>query len=276
METPQMKELVSNIPPFYERLVEPTDPLGCIDGRPDKDQRSIGIQMLGGTLNMVVLRALAQGRDLDESLINEVVAELRNVDSTGAALPVGVHKGHCGFAHELINIMATIVEREDELNARVSQFVKAHEQEFLDFGFDNHENQIQAAFESIRRFSGEKQILVIGEDLVDSVTTDPDQVTDLLGKHEEVAAFVNLKDGYSLDNNLANGIISPDLIRLEGAIIEKSPAFNLDMWAVRRQARALGINQNFAVAASLVLYAATEMVLVEQSGKPALPMILHT
>lgn len=257
-------------------MVEPTDPLGCIDGRPDKDQRSIGIQMLGGTLNMVVLRALEQGRDIDELLIDEVVTELRNVDGKGAALPVGVHKGHCGFAHELKKIMATIVEREAELNARVSQFVKAHEQEFLDFGFDNQENQIQAVFDSIRRFSTGNQIALVGEELVDSVTTDPAQVTNLLGEHKEVAAFVNLKDGYSLDNNLANGVNPPDLIGLEKAAIIKSPPFNLDMWAVRRQARTLRINQNFAVAASLILYAATEMVLVEQNGKPALPMILHT
>ena len=37
-----------------------------------------------------------------------------------------------------------------------------------------------------------------------------------------------------------------------------------------------GVEPDFATAASLILYAATEIVLVEQQGKPALPIIVNT
>jgi hypothetical protein len=38
----------------------------------------------------------------------------------------------------------------------------------------------------------------------------------------------------------------------------------------------LGVGAEFAMAASLILYQATEIILVENNGKRALPIVIHS
>jgi len=52
--------------------------------------------------------------------------------------------------------------------------------------------------------------------------------------------------------------------------------FNLDLLEAMRQAKALGIDNDFTLPASLILYLATEIVLVEDKAKVALPVEIHT
>ncbi|MBI2029985.1 hypothetical protein HYT02_06205, partial [Candidatus Gottesmanbacteria bacterium] len=86
-------------------------------------------------------------------------------------------------------------------------------------------------------------------------------IENLNGLHEEQVAFVNLRPNTTLDTNNLNR--------------EGKQAFNLDLWAAVEQSKELGVPEDFARDASLILYMATEMVLVEKNGKPALPVQIH-
>jgi hypothetical protein len=87
-----------------------------------------------------------------------------------------------------------------------------------------------------------------------------DDLQELEGDHEEIAAIVNTKQGTTLDvdNN------------------QDTQAFNLDLWWVLEQAKELGIDQTEAKLLSLGLYVATEMILVEDKRGVRLPIVVNS
>jgi len=107
----------------------------------------------------------------------------------------------------------------------------------------------------VKTYSSDK-IGITGETLVKSAE-DNDAICETVeGNHAEQVAFVNLKPNTTLDTAALNQ--------------QGDQAFNLDAWALQKQAKTLGVPDEFSIPASLTLYSATEIVLVEDKGKPAL------
>ncbi len=106
-----------------------------------------------------------------------------------------------------------------------------------------------------------ENIKITGETLIHSVEASGGATETVAGEHAEQVAFVNLQPGTTLDTNQLNR--------------QGQQAFNLDLWAAIEQAMALGVDSNFAIGASLILYMATEIMLVESKGKPALPVVVR-
>ncbi len=119
----------------------------------------------------------------------------------------------------------------------------------------------EAVDDAYQRFYGytPDHIRVTGDELITFLEDQGASVERLEGDHAERVVFVNCKQGTTLDTNAMN----------EHGV----QAFNLDLWAVQEHAKALGVtDEQFITGASLLLYLATEIVLVEQKGKPKLPI----
>lgn len=261
---PNVKSL-NNMPLFVELKLSGGEAAWCVDGRPDY-QKSKGPQMLGGSLHPVVLKAIWEGKALDKAF---VLASLNQLKETGFAL--GVHWGShhvegeasdCGFADKLPLLIAKAKEGEMEIRSRLGDLYRNNSAAFKALGMATETDflaQLGAAYAKINAF--EDRVKIYGEELIRTGIEAGAEVEKLEGNHSEQAAFVNLTKGVTLDTNRLNK--------------EDQQAFNLDLWMVGEQAENLGVNKGFAWVASLILYQATEMVLVEDNGKPALQVILH-
>lgn len=103
-----------------------------------------------------------------------------------------------------------------------------------------------------------EKIAIKGVELLKAAVSEGAEMSVLSGNHGEVKCFVNTKENTTFDTALAN---------------ERGyQAFNLDLWAAVEQAGALGVDAQTAKGLALILYAATEIVLVEMKGKEALPV----
>ncbi len=228
-----------NLNPFYEISVNGNEPAWCIDGRKESGRTKKGAQMPGGSIFPILLAIIEQNEDFSAENINRYAQKLSK------KFKLGVHRGEhggCGFANNLIRILLKITEKEEEIKERLKDF------------------ETNSVYESLKGYSLLK-VKVTGEELISDLEKQNAVVMNLVGEHEERAAFVNLKDGTTLDVLKANE--------------SGSPAFNLDLWMIVKQAKELGVNEDFARIASLIIYLATEMVLVEDKGKPALDIIVH-
>lgn len=101
-------------------------------------------------------------------------------------------------------------------------------------------------------------ILITGNALVTLLTSLGAAAENLAGDHEESICYVNSVPLTTFDTLAANRA--------------GWQAFNLDLWAVLEQTACLGVNPDYAAKAALALYQATEYVLVESRGQPALPV----
>ncbi|MCR4263743.1 MAG: hypothetical protein NUV98_03445, partial [Candidatus Roizmanbacteria bacterium] len=119
---------------------------------------------------------------------------------------------------------------------------------------------VENAFPTIERFK-EDNIQEVGMSIAEGAKDGGAVEETVEGDHKESMAFVNLKPGKTFDTNRSNE--------------EGWQAFNMDLWAVEEQAQALAVEPKFAQGASIILYVATEMVLVEQKGQPALPVVIN-
>lgn len=220
----------------------------CVDGRPAL-QSPQGPQMLGGSLHPLVLAAILSQADFDVQAVAGGLDILRtNKFATGVHW--GPHRDEkisdCGFGDRLIDIIQTAKDNQNEISEKIKGLAS---------------ETLSASYELILNYDINK-IKLTGEKLIKTALENNAAVETLDEEHEEQAAFVNLKTNTTLDTRGLNN--------------QGKQAFNLDLWAVFPQVQALMENADEATIRdlSLILYMATEMVLVEQKNKPALPVYL--
>lgn len=243
---------------FLEIQTSLNVPPRCVDGRHDRSSKK-GPQMLGGSLLPLLLAAIDRKRPFDDAAIQEYAQRLQ-----GQNLPLGVHYGShrhegasdCGFADRMNDILRVIKTQKDELLNRVFYLLQ-------EGAIDR--SVAEAVDYAYQRFYGYTldHIRVTGDALIALLEHQGASVEHLEGDHAERVVFVNLKPGTTLDTNGMND--------------RGVQAFNLDLWAVQKHAKELGIeDEQFIAGASLLLYMATEIVLVEQKGKSKLPIHIHS
>lgn len=235
----------------------------CVDGRPDPDSEQ-GPQALGGILHSIVLATIFNDYDLNEK---RVAADIFTLQESG--VKTGVHRGpnsnkidsECGFADKLRDIIKTAVENRELITNRLIQVYVANRSIFKDLKLANFGELVDVAYEKISAFDPAK-IKIKGNPLVSQIESLGAKTEVVQGHHQEELAFVNLKKDTTLDTIELNR--------------KGQQAFNLDLLPTCDCARLLGIPQDFSIPASLILYIATEIVLVENKGKPALPVEIHS
>lgn len=225
----------------------------CVDGRAGKvngELYNAYPQMLGGSLMPVVLEWIINRpkQNLNE-VLPEVFQKLKEEN-----YPLGVHtsthahegKSDCGFADNLGKILTTLREKFDEIKTIITGA-----------SVDFNDEIWQRLNEQMEKINVEQ--LPTGETLIHQAQFQGAVIQVLDGEHQETAAIVNLKTNSSLnvDNN------------------QQHQAFNLDLWLVKEIAEKFAWDQNLSSALSLGLYVATEMVLVEEKGKPRLPILIN-
>ena len=239
-------------------------PNECVDGRTNWMSQH-GPMMPGGSLFAEVILAVDSGSPFDEEFIgvhNQVMAE--------KGYRLGVHYGShhnidsgicdCGFADRLQDIMHTSVNQRELITDRLLGVYDANPGAFA-MEREKLAELLGNVFDKMDAYIGDK-VMLSGEMLIRKGIEDGAVQEMVVGDHDESAAIVNLDPTVTFDTNLANS--------------RGQQAFNLDLPHAVAQADALGVEPDFATAASLILYAATEIVLVEQQGKPALPIIVNT
>lgn len=248
-----------NITPFREIKITAQKSPWCVDGRKSEGSEK-GPQMLGATLHPLVLKAIAGSSVFDSSFIAENVQVLKS-----AGFGIGVHRGShkhgeksdCGFSDNLKAVFEKVGIAREEIRAVLKKVYVDN----ADVLGEMSEEVFEKAFDAITAYSTEN-LKLTGEALIAEVAKIEDiQVIDLQGEHGEKAAFINLKKSTTYDTNNADKA--------------GRQAFNLDLWAVNQQAEVLGVKKDFAAVASLILYVATEMVLVEDKGKARLDVVVH-
>ena len=242
---------------FLEKQLSGNEPARCVDGRPAANSEQ-GPQMLGGSLLPIVLAAIYNNSEIDSETIADGLAKLQS-----AGFRPGVHRGShrhedasdCGFADRLTEIIETVKQRRELITGRILQIHEANRDKFEALNLPNINELLNQVFEKIEKYSLDK-IEITGETLVKTAEDAGSVCETVEGDHAEQVAFVNLKPNTTLDTTALNQ--------------QGDQAFNLDAWALQKQAKTLGVPDEFSIPASLTLYSATEIVLVEDKGKPAL------
>lgn len=225
--------------------------ISCVDGRTFLPS-SVRAQMLGGSINTLVLLAIVGNDIFDESFVRENSQKLLD-----AGVSLGAHRGShahgensdCGFADRLKDIINTAKVNIDVITKKINQIAVINK---LDL-----EKELELARKKLLNYDEEK-VKISANDLVTLLEQMGASVVDMRGDHGENACFVNLAAGTTHDTNSA-----------------KEQIFNLDLWEVVREGKILGIEKDYIVGLTLILYVATEMVLVEAKGKPALEVVLN-
>lgn len=239
---------------FVAKNLIGAEPARCVDGRPDPKSPQ-GPQMLGGSLHPLIISTIFTNEKFNTQIIEK---KLKTLKENNFALGVhwGEHKhedkSDCGFGDRLKDILQTAKNNNDEILKRLKNI----------YAENNIETRtLKTAYEFIANYDI-NNIEIIGKDLIDLMINNSAQSENLTGDHREQAAFVNLKSNTTLDTKNLNS--------------QNMQAFNLDLWAAIAQTKVLeNKNENLIRDLSLILYMSTEMVLVEDKGKPALPIIIH-
>jgi hypothetical protein len=245
---------------FKSIQVNSSTPVWCVDGRAPIEAVEKGPQMLGGSLHMAVLQAIATGKALDESIIVNVFSSLKE-KGYGLGVHTDTHAKEgtvgCGFAQNLKAVFIKAVDQKGEIQKRLLQILNANKEKLGEMDFAGI---IESAYEKLTAYSLDN-LMLTGEALVAAAEKSGAKKIVLDGSHQEQVVFVNLKENTSYDTT--------------AQVKAGRQAFNLDLWAVTQQAEALGIDRNFAIGTSLILYQAAEMIIVEDQGKPQLIPQVH-
>lgn len=238
-------EMVINFISLITRLGKPSR---CVDGR-GSDDSDMGPQELGGSIHMIFLLALFSYESFTRLFVRETCEVLINL-----GFPIGGHRDEhanaaenvsgCGFADKLVKIFKRVLSHSELIISRIVEVLG-----------EEHTDALRAVTEKLAKYNLE-DIKIDGEDLILLLEQMGGQIPVVKGVHEEGLVFVNLVENTTFNTN--------------EAVKKAQSAFNLDLWAVLAKAKLLKIDNNFAFYASLILYVATEMVLVEDKGNKAL------
>lgn len=242
--------------PFIESKTHSKLPPRCVDGRKLITPIVLGPQMLGGSLHIVILRAIFENKVMNSQFILETFERLKQ-----AGFAIGVHRGphqnaaenmsDCGFADKLPLILEKALREQSEIIGRITQIVQNNQQ---------IRAQLDNAYHTLHTFAL-NNVQIYGEYVIMTAQSVNGQIVELEGDHKEQVVYVNLKSDITLSTNEMND--------------QNLQAFNLDLWAVIEQAKVFFINRETILPLSFILYMATEMVLVEDKGKPALGILVH-
>jgi hypothetical protein len=236
-------EIEKNYKPFSAQEAK-ENPEFCVDGR-TSGTPELYAQTLGGAYNIAVTGWL----------LSDTADFTASTTSTFEALKEkgyneGVHTDNhggcgCGFVKRLLDVLNVLKKNDKEIWNRITEAAPA---------LAAHQKTWQE---------------IVGQVLLKDIGSIPEGTTalenaqkkgatlqTLQGDHKEIAAYVNLKDGTTLDV-LQN---------------QNTQVFNLDLWYVAQQARDLDMNEDKVKLLTLGLFAATEIVLVESKGKERLPI----
>ena len=260
--------------PWVEVIYPKSSSPFCVDGREGKRKKPIGPnesmveirapypQTLGGSLNSAVvagiLRKDKNGRPVlaTQNFINVakgVFGQLRHL-GFGLGLHSGKHakrgeRSDCGFADNLHKIITYLREEHEEEIWNIlteKKLVSEDDRELWDY---------------IIRLLKQVDLDNIpdGDKIIEELKKEEGVAFQILeGDHQEVAATINYVEGTTLDTDL-----------------QQTPAFNLDIYRVEEEAKALGIKAKLANILTLGLYVATEIALVEDKGKTRLPILVR-
>lgn len=241
-------------------------PRFCVDGRTGKRFTSNGqelpnepyLQNLGGDIGMVTYRWLLSGGQAD---FIETEEETFN-DLGEAGYPVsGAHDGghahdeasDCGFADNNRRIIETLFNRTEEIWQLIEEAASGFPQVTLS------KERFLAVVGQVR--GANLDLLPSGKAMVDKAASMPQAaIQHLEADHKEIAAVVNLKPETTLNTD---------------ANQDNNQAFNLDLWFILEQAKALGLDQEEVMYLALGLYVATEMILVEAKRGIRLPILIN-
>ena len=242
----------------------------CVDGRfgkREKDGHKIKEaypQILGGSLNTVILSGILKKDKHGQiflatqeliSLGRQVFTELRNYGfglglHTGSHANIKNHHSDCGFADNLSKIINYLRGKHQENIWRILTQSKLVN--------NRDKNRWDKIVYLLNQINLEK--IPHGEAIINILRDEKEVAFQTLeGSHNETAALINFRNGQTLDVDHC----------------QKKPAFNLDMWRVTAEAKALRINVKAAELLTLGLYIATEIALVEDKGKERLPIIIQ-
>lgn len=239
---------------FLTKNLNNTEPARCVDGRPDPKSPQ-GPQMLGGSLHPLVVAALFANEKFNcETILNNLQKLKQNNFIIGVHWGAHAHedKSDCGFADRLKDILQTAKDNKEEILKRLKNI----------YSVNNIDSQtLEAAYGVVMNYNI-LNIEIVGKDLINSLIKNSAKFETLSGDHQEQAAFVNIKPNTTLDTQQLNS--------------QNKQAFNLDLSMAIAQTKVLTEkNENLIRDLSLILYMATEMVLVEQKGKSPLPILIN-
>lgn len=247
-----------SLPAFKEIPVAPGVPPRCVDGRPAPESQQ-GYQSLGGNMQEIVVHAIATSTPLTAEFIN---TDMQALQQQGEKL--GLHRGShmkpeanvcdCGFCDKLQGIVAKAKTEKTEIMRRLQELFAQNAADLPSF------NLIEQAYALLDQYDV-ANIQITGEDIIAVGEKNGATVETVQADHAEAQAFLNLKPGVTLDT--------------KGMNADGNQAFNLDVPSVVDRATKLGVAAETTIGLSAILYMATEMVLVEDKGKPALPVVLN-
>lgn len=251
---------------YPETEVGDSVPAQCVDGRHDKTADD-GPQMLGGSLHPVLLWAISGSLPYNTENVSTGLRELKakgfgigvHIDEHSEHADPSENKSGCGFADKMRIVFQKAIDQEEEIRRRIKSVYEQNKEKMGEIDIDS---VLDETYNRFKEF-GVGKIETVGKNLIDLASNEEHnaQVVKMVGDHLEQACFVNLAEGKTLAVREFNN--------------QGNQAFNLDLWMAVKQAKALGVDTNFAIGASLALYVATEMVLVEDKNNPALPVIVR-
>lgn len=240
---------------FIEKQLTGNEPARCIDGRAAVESEQ-GPQMLGGSLHPLIVKAVSTDSDFTQDFVEEGLNTLK-----GKGFKTGVHHGShkhpeegksdCGAVDRLKDIITKAIGNEYEIKRRIAPVYES-------LGLDP--KSLEKTYGILRYYSPEK-IKISGESFIQTAVDSGAVIEELEKDHVEEVAFINLKQGTTFDTRKANSL--------------GHQGFNLDLHEAIKEATALEVDPHIARDLSVILYQATEMVLVEDKGKPALPVVVY-
>lgn len=267
------KEITLDMFPFVKLENPITSHLFCVDGRKglrtlkSKDGKITTLeeaypQMLGGSLSSVVAYY--------------VLGEKNSV-------PVRKEKGFIDIGTQVFNVLR---EKGFGLGLHGDKHAKEGHSSGCGFGDNlkkviehlrqNHTGEIWDILESsglVTEANKEKWDKVIKRLKEINVNNDIPEGYKIIGRlrQEEGVAYQVLEGGHGERAAIINYV---DETTLDTDRAQNPPAFNLDMWRVKAEAKALGIDVREAELLTLGLYIATEIALVEDKGKERLSILI--
>jgi hypothetical protein len=247
-------EPAEELPQFTEKATDKSEPLSCVDGRPDENSPQ-GAQAPGASLFFPTINAIINNENLDSAAIESGLRKLKEADYA-----IGAHRGHhkdagqdksdCGFADRLPEIINTAKNNRAEI---LEKLTKIYIAEGIDI------STLSSSYDLISNYDTSK-IKIKGEPLIAIAEKNEAAIENLQGNHNEEVAFVNLKRGTTLDRSKLNK--------------QGKQAFNFDLWAAVDQGEAaIKAKSETLRDTMLIMYMATERTL--RQGKPALRATIH-
>ena len=219
-----------------------------------------GVQLLGGMLHMVTLESILQNKQLDKKMLkttntvlmrgyptgvhqaNHTSEEIRNLHNKGEIYnPI---KSGCGFADggrmvieaiqgneaEIKNRVLAIYSASESLKKSLRQEIGIEQKDFKDVA-----DKVYKCFQ----FYDLNNLALKGPESIQVAAESGSVVTNLEGEHNEQQRFITVVPNITFDSDTAAE--------------SGHPAYNLDLWAVMKLGRELGMDTKFVSVGTLFM-----------------------